>query len=933
MGQFSNANQSMQSPIMRRPPSTGGVTANSPAAPERPQSVENSPRHMQYMQQHSDSGGSLDGGGSAGGAGGAGGGGGGNTHSMHNPIPLPPSFGRFGYIKLGLRGGAPMWSYGSKRMPAPSTTAGQNASAGDKQQMASTSGGGQQQGVMRKDSHINRISILKKKKVPHDVQMIKSKVAHLTAVEYGDLEDSSNTPPESPLHGSVRGDNKGKMQMLVQNQSAGSSEGRKGQDDIVVIDSSPDEKQRIMDYDDDNDKAVVATEVSLSSAAQSVPDTDDISVIESLAPTEFDAIVSSPLESEVTEEYVLFAPDMVVDYADSDDSMKQTSMAHKTAISDEDKTLDLITSDDFVRGDDSDDDPEKDKGDQFAEEHFTTGDEDMMSMGSEIVIIGSDIKSPDEQMVSSDVLDVILGQSNATKDVKEGASAPQSPHVEASTSTSSNETLEKNIIGLTVSSTAASGGGSKKGSPVLTYSSRLPVTSTLITTRASNQISPSTMTAVSVHKKLMKDVTQTTAIVSIGNTTISVPVLKNVPLPHSKTTVGDSTAGQSSTAKGRLLAKSPISVKLPKSVITMSGHKVLSPASIVTISSLNIGQQNAGQHNKIPSSAQITQISTSSITATTQSVSEKMLERLSTKSSSSSLVYSKLSSLTVNQDASLPNKIFEDESVSPDSSIEHDDPDLASPDHKMEFHTDAAIDEEIKEINQDRKSDNTPGADAKDSEINEITKNSLEDIKEDTDDSPLQAKDTKNSDISKISDAKQKQNVIPFHVIVKSRDSPRSPKLSTAHQRNISSMPQLSPLSQPTEMATNMQNVSQEVRSILSSISSSSPSVTTLSLKVDGNGEKPASATETTGSDTVAATSQMVTESTNINYENLLPSTKVELAKSDSVTPVIVKTTTVTSTPTTFSEINKLTTSDRSSPVVTNPTPGKCPLLLILFLI
>lgn len=53
-------------------------------------------------------------------------------------------------------------------------------------------------------------------------------------------------------------------------------------EDVVVIDSSPDEKQGIMDYDDFHDKAFVATEVSLNSAAQHIADGDDMTVLESL---------------------------------------------------------------------------------------------------------------------------------------------------------------------------------------------------------------------------------------------------------------------------------------------------------------------------------------------------------------------------------------------------------------------------------------------------------------------------------------------------------------------------------------------------------------------------------------------------------------------------------------------------------------------------
>lgn len=87
-------------------------------------------------------------------------------------------------------------------------------------------------------------------------------------------------------------------------------------EDVVVIDSSPDEKQRIMDYDDDNDKSVIGPEISLSSVAQNAIDGDEVSVIydTSSAGNDFN-IVSSPLESEeISEEYPLFP--CVADYVD-----------------------------------------------------------------------------------------------------------------------------------------------------------------------------------------------------------------------------------------------------------------------------------------------------------------------------------------------------------------------------------------------------------------------------------------------------------------------------------------------------------------------------------------------------------------------------------------------------------------------------------------
>lgn len=70
-----------------------------------------------------------------------------------------------------------------------------------------------------------------------------------------------------------------------------------------------------------------------------------------------------------------------------------------------------------------------------------------------------------------------------------------------------------------------------------------------------------------------------------------------------------------------------------------------------------------------------------------------------------------------------------------------------------------------------------------------------------------------------------------MHVISKSRENSKSPILGPAGQRVISSVPQLSPLSQPNELTMNAMNVSQQVRSIMSSVnqqSSTTPSGTNI---------------------------------------------------------------------------------------------------------
>lgn len=87
------------SPSIRRPPSTGNLI-NSPANPDRPKSVESSPRNTFILQDE--------------GMGGGGGGGGVNGS-------IAPCIENISSVKLGLRGGAPpVWGRGAKKVPETS---------------------------------------------------------------------------------------------------------------------------------------------------------------------------------------------------------------------------------------------------------------------------------------------------------------------------------------------------------------------------------------------------------------------------------------------------------------------------------------------------------------------------------------------------------------------------------------------------------------------------------------------------------------------------------------------------------------------------------------------------------------------------------------------------------------------------------------------
>jgi histone-lysine N-methyltransferase MLL3 len=126
--------------------------------------------------------------------------------------------------------------------------------------------------------------------------------------------------------------------------------------------------------------------------------------------------------------------------------------------------------------------------------------------------------------------------------------------------------------------------------------------------------------------------------------------------------------------------------------------------------------------------------------------------------------FAKISTLTVSQDPLLPNKIFEDESISPESDLDES---------------------KVGEKKAESQKDSTDSKEAPEK---------LE-TQGETQEKP--------------------KSLIPVHVIIKSRESSESPTMGRTKSTVIS---QLSPLSQPTDINTNTANATQHIRSIMSSI-------------------------------------------------------------------------------------------------------------------
>ncbi|XP_021938167.1 histone-lysine N-methyltransferase 2D-like [Zootermopsis nevadensis] len=209
-----NLPHSVGSPMQMRHPSSTGSVSNSPVLPDRPQSVENplTPRtpHTPHTPQSSQQGGEF----------GQGhlehqdndtapGGGGGNPNNPANPLPLPAMFGRFGYFKLGLRGGSPMWSTGTGfrrggRHGSSKCNDEKGNGSGEHQDKDAGVGtcGTKTKGQVESKSALQSCSSARETRsivTPGKTVAVVSKVASLVCVDYNDFDDeNSHTPPLTP---------------------------------------------------------------------------------------------------------------------------------------------------------------------------------------------------------------------------------------------------------------------------------------------------------------------------------------------------------------------------------------------------------------------------------------------------------------------------------------------------------------------------------------------------------------------------------------------------------------------------------------------------------------------------------------------------------------------------------------------------------------
>lgn len=546
------------------------------------------------------------------------GGGGGGMNHPDNPIPAPADL--FGSIKLGLRGGMPMWGNGSNQnnKQQKSNTAEMLAMIKKVQEQQ------QQQAEAQKNIQARVVQVSELQKASTSRQMeqkpktsllknpLATKVKSL--VDYDDNDSSNGTPPISPLSQKVR-------QRL---------QGKKN-DDVVIVDSSPDEKQRLVDYDDDNEKMVV-TEVSLNSTAQDIGDSD------SIIDTTFDRseLISSPLVTEPeTTDYALFESHVVLD--DSNESLKE--IINTDIIFDEPVTSEPKPSTSKSKPDEVLFVVEKEKSPKNVgtREDF----EAMIDSG----------KDEDENESESEVIAIEKCEQSDQEN-------PEKVNIAKTRIVTS--IPEKREIKIPVVFSSA-------GNSMLTLPANLMNRANITAT----SLGPGVTGA---QRKIVNTGNQTTAKVNIGNTTISVPVvLKNMPTIQG---TQDAQSGAKKIITTSALNISNLKKNSSPTLINVSGQKILISHSNIKSNTRSIQavdikqrlQQKPGQQSIIVPvtciASSFSNVSSSNMEANLVTSQGMIVSKLSSSGTPILTFSSKMPQLTVTQDTSLPTKILEDEDVS-----------------------------------------------------------------------------------------------------------------------------------------------------------------------------------------------------------------------------------------------------------------------------
>ena len=398
-----NHAHSVGSPMQMRHPSSTGSVSNSPGLPDRPQSVENPPTprtphtpHTPYTPQNNQQGGeSSQDNDSVGG-----GGGGGNPNNPANTLPLPAMFGRFGYFKLGLRGGSPMWSMGSgygkggRRNDSRSNDDKKGSGSGGHQEKdvgESTSGSkveGQAESKLTRQSSTSGRETRGGVITPTKNVAVVSTVASLVCVDYNDFDDeNSHTPPLTPplpqddrhhiTSGSLPVDGKAenvpavtervseqnlvsteKVQELPSEKSSNQDETEReasnNAKELIEEKCGEEIEVAIMSQEDIlGSDTVVSSDLPVESLGIEETDCGNVVVFEHLSESDL-AQVSSSIDTDIIEECIVTSSDIVMDISVVDaleSCEKLTSCIQK----DDDDVLHLVEEENKAETGDVDD--------------------------------------------------------------------------------------------------------------------------------------------------------------------------------------------------------------------------------------------------------------------------------------------------------------------------------------------------------------------------------------------------------------------------------------------------------------------------------------------------------------------------------------------------------------------------------------------------
>ncbi|KAI5633886.1 PHD-like zinc-binding domain-containing protein [Phthorimaea operculella] len=261
----------------------------------------------------------------------------------------------------------------------------------------------------------------------------------------------------------------------------------------------------------------------------------------------------------------------------------------------------------------------------------------------DIVVVEPGAISPEERIATEEDFEELIDGKP-----EEEAEEPAAPPAEKPTRT---ETTTKTVavISLAPAKQQASNVQQYKISQNTTLS-RLPMLSATVLNPHSNT-------------KILNEVSQATvASVSIANQTISVPVLTSLSVPIS---------GHAGSAKQ--IKKMPLNINNPPLSINMSSAPQFSKpiSSVISVISSNVPKSSM---NPVITLATSNTAGTSRVPVsilTQHQVKQKIVKTIE-KPMALSLSNTKLSSLSVSHDVTLPAKIFQDDAASPDSTAAAD---------------------------------------------------------------------------------------------------------------------------------------------------------------------------------------------------------------------------------------------------------------------